>query len=237
MKRISVLCSVWALFVYASSVQAAPSQGLLDDGEFNDPTPSTDVTNSDWVLTTNSPDTVDLASRFQFSGFSRSDGAGGTGSGLWLRAFEGNQGGGGDPLAQSNLTQSIVAPNSGEYTLSVDWARETNFTAASWDVTLSSSGTGGSDSVDLLNAVGNIGNFNQILVANGGPNVANLSLSGVTAGDTLTVTMSMVDGQDALMNPQSAFIDNFNLQFVPEPGSLALAGSGLLWMFGVRRRR
>ncbi|MEM8946216.1 MAG: PEP-CTERM sorting domain-containing protein [Planctomycetota bacterium] len=223
---------------YTGLAFAAPSQGLLDDGEFNDPDSSSDVTNSDWVLTTNSPDGVDLASRFQFSGFSRSDGAAGSGSGLWYRSFEGNQGGTGEPLAQSTLTQSIAAPADGDYVMTVDWAREGNFTAASWDVSLSSSGTGGTDTVDLLNASGNIDfNFNQLLTTFGGPNVATLTLSGVTAGDTLTVTASMVDGADSqIPGGQSAFIDNFNLRLIPEPTSVALL-SIALGAIVVRRRR
>ena len=222
------------LFAYACNTQAAPSTGLLDDGGFNNPTANNDVSNSDWTLTTNMPDGSELGAQFHNGGFTRSDGAGGSGYGIRLRAFEGNQDPG-DAAAQATLTQSISAPISGDYNLDFDWYREDNFSAGSWDVSLSSSGTGGTDSIDMLTVVGNPGNFNQLLVNFGVTNTASLGLSGVTAGDTLTVTMSMVDGVDAGVNPQGGGVDNFVLT-VPEPTSALLCLMGLASLAAIRRR-
>ena len=231
----AVARGVVAFLLCAGVAFAGESQGLLEDGEFNLPTPSTDVTNSAWVLDANSPDGIDLSTRFQFSGFSRSDGAGGDGGGVWYRSFEGNQGGSGEPLAESTLTQSIAAPSSGDYILSVDWAREVNFTAETWGVSLSSS-SGDSVSVDLLTATSVAdGNFNQIL-SQGGPNVADLVLNGINAGDSLTVTATMTGGMD-VGGSQSAFLDNFNLRLVPEPNGLAITLAGVVGLLGVYRRR
>ena len=127
----------------------------------------------------------------------------------------------------------MLAPSNGDYTLNFVAGIEEFFTAATWGVTLSSSGTGRSDSIDLLTAgispLGTIGT-----AQNPGGTPFSLSLSGVTVGDTLTVRAVMIDGMDALSNPQSAFLDEFDL--VPEPNSLALIGFGLLGAMGVRRR-
>jgi len=240
MKRSLVCFSIaLMLFVFASRLQAAPSTGLLDDGEFNDPDPSSDVTNSDWVLNTNKPDGVDLAARFQFSGFSRSDGAPGSGSGLWVRTFEGEQDPGDDP-AEFDLTQSIVAPSSGDYSLSVDWARELDFMADTFGITLENVTAATSASVDLKTAVAASGdNFNELLSSNGGPNVAVIPLGGVSAGDTLKVTAFMTGGTN--VNPSSfgvsAFLDNFVLTVVPEPSSVMLMVMGMVGLLARRRNR
>ncbi|MDC0936299.1 hypothetical protein OAS39_08415 [Pirellulales bacterium] len=70
------------------------------------------------------------------------------------------------------------------------------------------------------------GNLGGATSTNLGGTTFDLALSGISAGDTLTVRAVMVDGEDAGANPQSAFLDSFNL-VVPEPTSLALVGCGL----------
>ncbi len=202
---------------------------LLDDGNLSLATSGGLVSNSDWVLTANAPDGSSLGAQFQ-TGFANAQNSGvggpeapGTGTGVWFRSFEGNQGGSGEPLADATLTQSVIAPASGDYTLSFVAGREVNFMASSFGVTLSSSGTGGSDSVDLITAVIPDGNLGGAASGNPGGTPFSLTLLGVTAGDTLTVDGSMVGGTDSLIpGGQSAFLDSFRL--VPEPSSAALLG-------------
>ena len=235
MRRFVISLSLsLALFVYAGNVQAATSTGLLDDGGFNNSTHQSDVTGSAWVLTSNKPDGSDLATRFQHSGFSRSDGAVGADGGVWYRSFEGNQGGGGDPLAESTLTQDYIAGAGGDYTLDFDWAREVSFTAATWKVDLSVNSTV-VDTIDLLTATSlGAGNFNQNLTGLG-INTASLSAAGVVASDVVTVTATMLGGTD-VGGSQSAFLDNFVLTTVPEPTSFVLLGMGSISVL-LRRRR
>lgn len=206
---------------------------LLDDGDFDLATSGSITSNSDWSLVSNVPNDVDFSAQFQVGGFARSDGAAGSGAGIWYRSFAGSPTQGGD----SELTQTVAAPESGDYLLTFEAARETNFTADEWLVSLSSDGTGGSGVVDLLAAAIPEGNFNQVQVVNGGPGAAAFSIrvDGVTAGDMLTVTTSMVNGVDAGVNPQSAFIDRFSLTTIPEPTSALIALFGMFGLAGHRR--
>jgi hypothetical protein len=66
--------------------------------------------------------------------------------------------------------------------------------------------------------------------------VETLTLPGVTAGDTLTVSVTMTNGRDAGANPQSALVDNFVL-VIPEPAALGLGGFALLALLRRRPRR
>lgn len=212
---------------------------LLDDGNFSLASSGAQTSNSDWVLSVNFPDGNDDAAQFQ-TGFANAQNTGvggseapGTGAGIWFKSFEGLQAPG-DALAQADLSQSVIAPHSGDYELFFVAGRETFFSASEFSVTLSSSGTGGSDTIDLLTAAIPNGNLGGASSTNPGGTQFGLRVNGVTAGDTLTVRGVMVDGQDAMTNPQSAFLDSFTL--IPEPTSLALAGCSVLGLM-LRRRR
>jgi hypothetical protein len=63
-----------------------------------------------------------------------------------------------------------------------------------------------------------------------------LMISGVNANDTLTVSVAMMGGINANVNPQSAVVDNFRLTFIPEPSSALLGALGLLGVMSRRRR-
>ncbi len=230
----------WILGVTAATLAVPASANLLDDGAFSNADSGAQTSNSAWVLTVNFPDTVDDAAQFQ-TGFANAQNTGvggteapGTGAGVWFKPFEGQQGGNtNEPKAQADLFQSVIAPGNGDYTLSFVAGRETNFTAAEFSVTLASSGTGGSDTVDLLTAVIPNGNLGGAASTNPGGTPFSLTLNGVTAGDTLSVRAVMVDGMDSLVNPQSAFLDSFEL--VPEPASFGLLGAAGLAL--LRRRK
>jgi len=227
----------------AALLLPAMAQGqLLDDGDFSNATSGSTTSGSDWSLDINLPDTTNRAAQFQ-TGFANAQNTGvggpqspGTGAGVWFRAFEGAQDPGQDP-AQATLTQSILAPSTSDYRLDFVAGRETFFTADAFSVTLEAN-LAGSVSVDLLAASIPDGNLGGGSSGNPGGTPFILKLTGVTAGETITVTGQMLNGVD--VDPesggQSAFLDSFSLTEVPEPGSALLA---TLAAFGflVRRRR
>ena len=188
---------------------------LLQDGSFDLSDSGTLTSNSDWALNVNFPDGVNPAATFQ-QGSAFSNDPGDPRKGVWFRSYEGTQGDG-DAFAHATLTQSVIVGPAGDYTLTFDAKREQFFTAGDWRVTLDSSESG-TDTIDLLVAAPNDGAWHSY----------QLNLVGVAAGETLVVSATMLNGEEALgANPQSAFVDNFVL--VPEPSSLALIGiAGLL---------
>lgn len=242
--HVSSLLVPLSLPLLGGSLRAA---SILDDGSFSLANSGTQTSNSAWVLAVDFPDGASGAAQFQ-TGFANAQNTGaggseapGTGAGVWFRSFEGNQGGGGDPLANATIAQSVLAPSSGDYRLDFAAGREVNFTAAEFSVTLSSGGTGGSSSVDLLAALIADGNLGGAASGNQGGTPFSILLSGVSAGDLLTVTGAMVDGEDAqIPGGQSGFLDSFSLEFVapiPEPSRVLLLGAGLFGVLLRWRRR
>jgi len=229
MRRILTVAALTIVAATFSSSDAL-AQNLLDDGNLSLATTGSTTSNSAWALSINMPDGSDRSAQFQ-TGFANAQNTGaggseapGTGTGVWFRSFEGNQGGSGEPLAQAELTQSVVASAGGSYLLEFVAGREVNMTAAEFSVALSSSGTGGSTSVDLLTAAIPDGNLGGAASPNAGGTPFNLLLSGVTAGDTLTVSGLLAGGQDSqIPGGQSGFLDSFSLTAVPEPSSIVLA--------------
>lgn len=232
--------STRAAFIACALVATTSAHAsLLADGNFSLATSGTQTSNSAWQLIANTPDGTNSSAQFQ-TGFANAQNTGvggpeapGVGNGVWLRSFEGNQGGSGDALAQMVLTQSVFAAADGTYTLDFVAGREANFTARVFEVTLSTNTQ--SVTVDLLTAAIPDGNLGGAASPNPGGTPFQLSLAGVTTGQLVTVTATMLDGEDSqLPGGQSAFLDGFALN-VPEPGSLALLGLGALAV--LRRRR
>ena len=237
MKRnVLMFSAVFAVLGWANSVQAT----LLHDGNFSLATSGSTTSNSNWTLITNMPDGTDLAAQFQ-TGFANAQNTGvggpeapGVGAGVWFRSFEGNQGGSGEPLADAVLTQSVSAPSDGNYVLDFVAGREVNFTARVFSVTLSTNSQ--SSTVVLLTAAIPDGNLGGAASPNPGGTPFSLTLPGVTAGQLLTVTAVVLDGEDSqIPGGQSAFLDGFSLQ-VPEPASASLVALGLVSLLGRRRR-
>ena len=176
-----------------------------------------------WTLTNTGNDT---AAQFN-PGFADSTGV----NGIWYRAFLGG-GTNMNPLVSADLSQSVVTTMSGFHRLTFDYLMETNFTAESMMATLSST-SGGSASLDLLAGPRtNIGGGFGMQAAEVGSLLINAN-----AGDTLTVSLAMVNGEDAGANPQSVVADNFSLTAVPEPTSVMLGLLGAVGLLGLARRR
>jgi hypothetical protein len=214
-----------SLVVVVVGITPALGQNLLQDGLLDTGTAGgggQPGTNAFWTLVNTGNAT---AAQYQ-GGFANSQAPGGLG--MWYRAFLGT------PAApvSSTLSQSVVAPAAGTYVLTFDRIVEQNFTADAMTATLSSSG-GPTISADLLAdripAGSSYTGGGFVNIGSATPPydiVETLTLAGVNAGDTLTVSVTMTNGRDAGANPQSAVIDNFVL--VPEPGSLALVGCVLV---------
>lgn len=221
MKRI--LSAAMLCFALATVASA----NLLDDPSFELATDNSNTSNSQWELI--NPN--DSAS-FSESVWAASDGT----KGVWFKSFVGTDA----TPADATLTQTVSnVAQSGAYRLTFDSARETHFRAAGATATLSSSG-GQSVSIDLLTAAYlHGGNMETRPAPNepplSGPTHFSLLLPGVNAGESLTVTIEMSDGVLAPDNPQSLMVDNFDLSFVPEPGSSALVGLVVLALLARRK--
>ncbi len=173
----------------------APVGPLLDDGSFEAALSGSTISNSNWSLTANTPATTgtEAVAFFQAPWASTSGG-----TGVWFRAFAGRPG----EAANGTLTQTVTATEDGGYTLTFDARVESSFDANSMRVTIASSGTGGSETVELMLEAPNDGQWRNY----------NATLTGVTAGDSLTVMAEMVDASVLAGGPnQSALIDNFVL--------------------------
>lgn len=119
------------------------NQNLISDGSFELATSGTQTSNSNWSMTAQT-DGVEPAAQFQNATWAA--GAGNTG--VWFKGFRGSVA---NPV-DAQVTQTVVAPLSGDYKLTFMAKVEANFASAidGFRVTLSSAGTGGAKFVDLL---------------------------------------------------------------------------------------
>ncbi len=235
----------WSLAAVAAALLplTANATNLLIDGEFDLATTGTQTSGSPWVLTANSPDGSNKAAQFQ-TGFANANNTGvggtqapGTGTGIWFRSFEGNQGGSGEPLALASVMQTIAAPSAGTYQLDFVAGREVNFTADEFAVVFHSQATGNMVTVDLLTAVIPDGNLGGAASPNPGGTPFSATLTGIPAGDLLSVSGLLTNGRDSqIPGGQSGFLDNFSVTLVPEPTTALLASLAVIGLVGVRRR-
>ncbi len=165
-----------------------PPVSLLEDGGFENATHGSQTSNSGWTMSAPNNTAV----------FQRSTWASTTGSkGVWFRGFNGNAT---NPI-DASIAQTLVAPEDGDYTLQFDAKVEQNLAdvAGAFQITLTSDGTGGTDSTGNLLAVAPNFEFNTYT----------LTLSGVTAGDNLTVVAEMLDATGGTGPSLSGMVDSF----------------------------
>jgi glucose/arabinose dehydrogenase len=119
------------------------NQSLLADGSFELATPGTQTSNSSWVMTAPS-DGIEPSAQFQADPWAASAGN----TGVWFKGFRGSPG---EPV-DAQVSQVVTAPMSGDYKLSFSAKVEANFASVieGFRVTISSDGTGGTETIDLL---------------------------------------------------------------------------------------
>ncbi|HVT30895.1 MAG TPA: PQQ-dependent sugar dehydrogenase, partial [Lacipirellulaceae bacterium] len=108
-------------------------------------TSGTQTSNSDWVMTAQS-DGVEPAAQFEAQSWAASSGS----TGVWFKGFRGSAG---NPV-DASVSQVVTATVSGDYTLTFDAKVEEHFpeVVGGFRVTITSDGTGGTRTFDLLNA-------------------------------------------------------------------------------------
>ncbi len=127
--------------VDAFSLLSPTSQELIDDGSFELATANTQTSNSNWVMTTQGS-----SAQFQQDTWAASDGV----KGVWFQGFKGTTA---NPV-DAQVSQVVTATTSGTYTLTFDAKVEENFAGVigGFRITISSDGTGGSQTINLVNS-------------------------------------------------------------------------------------
>jgi hypothetical protein len=204
-KKLVVLCCAFVLSL--GLVATATAQNLLDDPGFELATSGGQTSNSAWVLNVNFPDGVDPAAQFQTAPWS-SNPTGTPGTGIWLRSFEGNQSHG-DPPADATIFQDVAGSGGIEYIVSAWYKQEPFHETQSTHIGIAffdgSSLPLGEVTLELSDLHPGNSTWIQYFIVAEAP--------GSTA--TIRTFGGMVDGVDALMNPQSAFFDDFSLTVAP----------------------
>lgn len=238
-----------ALAVLALAGRTAQAQvNLLVNGSLDMPGQHEQDLATGWTLT-ESPAGINTAT---FATFADHTGSGGVG--LWYRGFEGTTFDNPREAVDADLYQTVPGVAGLKYTMT-GWARfEANW-AGGLDL-LPSGGTSGPprwpantpSPTETIFALEFLDGGNAVLP---GSVVVDLHddlgqtndglwhqhiLSAVAPAGTVNVRVraSMVDGVNADLNPQSAFVDDFSLTAIPEPGAMSMA---VLASLGVMARR
>jgi hypothetical protein len=225
--RLIVLAAAIA-FVPATAF-AGVDQLLVNPGlEWPSDAPSTSDLIHAWTLVEPSLDSNGAAvNSATFASFANHTPGGDRG--LWLRSFEGGFGADAPATVDATLYQDIVIFSGVEYTLSAWFRFEANYTSAATLLTMqfldSEMNEIATTTLDINTLNANDGVWREF-------SIATVAMPGSII---LRSSVSMVDGQNAGLNPQSAFVDDFTLSaFVPAPGASAVLALGLV---AARRRR
>lgn len=226
----------------------AIAQNLLTNGDLGSPVIG-DVAPTGWTLTESPADTRDPATLIDFADHTT---PGPDNRGIWFKPFEGNFPGFPDVLTvDADLTQKVSGTPGQQYKLT-GWARFEGGYAGGVDILDATSPNGARASLtdtvfaleflDGLDAL--ISDVRLELKAAGQLNDNQWkqhTLLGTAPAGTASVRVraAMIDGEfNADLPPgpgQSAFVDDFALQAVPEPASWALGMMGVM-VFGLFRR-
>lgn len=217
------------LILASASAGTAQARSLLINGSLELPIggPGESEAVVGWTLIEPSLDFIgDTANSASFTNFANHTPGGDRG--LWLRSFEGGWNEDAPPAVRAELYQDVPAAPGGEYSLSAWFKFEEHYQS------------------DATNLVMEFLDSDKLLVASTVLDINLLnprdsvwrqfSVDGVSVPGTAFVRarVEMVDGVNAAMNPQSAFIDDFAL--IPSPGVPAMLGvAGLTG--AIRRRR
>jgi len=131
--------------VDAFSLSTSTTGNLIDDGSFELASSGTQSSNSNWTMLAQS-DGIEPAAQFQTATWAASKGT----TGVWFKGFRGTA----ETPVDAQVSQLVTAPTDDDYTLIFDAKVEENFpdVIGGFRVTISSDGTGGSQTVDLLNS-------------------------------------------------------------------------------------
>lgn len=246
-RSLAVSAIAVAVTLSGSQVQA---QNLLTNGNLDDPGIHESDTITGWTL---DEDPIDVNAA-TFATFANNTPGGVTG--LWYRAFQGTTFSNPRPAVDAHLYQDVPGTPGTLYEMT-GWARfETNWPGGldllpgdgddtappRWPLDTPSP-TQTIFALEFLDATSLVlpGSVAVDLHDDLGQMNDNLwhehTLSAVAPAGTVTVRVraSMVDGVNADLNPQSAFVDDFSLIAVPEPSAALLALTGLV-AAALRRR-
>lgn len=202
--------------VLLCAANAALAGGMLINGDLE---LGADGNSADgWILN----ETPGGANSADFTGFANHTPAGERG--LWFRSFEG---GAAVPSVDAILYQDVPAVPGVNYALSAWFKEEVGYLGQNLlFIHFFDAGNGfiGSVSLDVDAVQTNDNTWRQF------------SVNGVSPAGTamIRVGANMQDGVNSMMNPQSAFVDDFEL--VPSPAGVTVAGVGLFGMAARRRR-
>jgi hypothetical protein len=233
------------------------SQNLLLNGSLDTdavPFPIPDGTPDGWTLVESPADSRDPATLIDFADHTT---PGPDGLGIWLKPFEGNFPGFPDVLTvDADLYQDVPGVAGQEYRMT-GWARfEGGYAGGVDNLDPSAPAPRGGQPplTDTFFALEFLDSLNTVLA---GSVVVELKAAGQTNNNewlrhslvgtapagtvAVRVRASMVDGEfNADLEPgpgQSAFVDDFSLTAIPEPGTFVMSIFGLALVSAVRRRK